>query len=33
MELTIHGLSDVGRKREKNEDSYCINEALALCVV
>ncbi|OGQ22295.1 MAG: hypothetical protein A3I05_06820 [Deltaproteobacteria bacterium RIFCSPLOWO2_02_FULL_44_10] len=33
MQVEIYGLTDVGKRREKNEDSFLINPALKLCMV
>lgn len=33
MKIVVYGLSDVGRKRTRNEDSLLINEKLGLCLV
>jgi serine/threonine protein phosphatase PrpC len=33
LHAVSHALTDVGRKRKKNEDSYLVNEALGLFIV
>ncbi len=33
MKVNVHGLSDVGKKREKNEDTLLLNEKLGLFLV
>lgn len=33
MRIRIYGISDVGKRRERNEDSFLINEDLGLAVV
>ena len=33
MQISTFGISDVGRRRERNEDNYLINDDLALLVV
>ena len=33
MKITSCGITDIGRKRQRNEDSYLVNDKLALYIV